>query len=432
MTEHFDDELEGTEVALLEEFESAEGPTREQEDRMLARLRGMVGDPDGERVEPSDEHAVELSGHELALLEAYRDASGPSLKQVERMFAAVDAAATDPEEAEPVRSKGTRGRVGPMGAAVMTALAFAAGIALTLQLRPAPGATAEQRPLAWTANAAADQAIRAEGLVPELCVPQTVRDVEHVLVPVDVGAGARGSYDEPLRSTDSADGPLALENLEGAVPEGEQALHSTGGGGDGERGFGILATVPGERAPGASPVVGAGPRRLPSGRGINRPGRGQSGEPGARDTSGEIDTPGPVEEEGGDQEMDEPEEGEGEDEEHEEEGMECEGDHFACTEAAMGHCEVNPEGCDYYLQFCDMNLDTCLGNEPQPPQEEPEPPEDQEEHEAMCEEHLSDCLAEAEIICQQEPVNCENIYWECEFLYADCMGIEPPEEPDLP
>lgn len=424
MTEHFDDELEGTEVALLEHYEGAEGPTREQEDRMLARLRDLVGDPDGERADGEDEGSVELSGRELALLEAYRDASGPTPHQVERMFAAVDAAATDPEETDSIRTRG-RGRVGPMGAAVMTALAFAAGVALTLQLRPAAGGTAQERPMAWTANAAADQAIRAEGLVPQLCVPETIHEVEEVLVPVNVGAD--GVYDPPLGSRDREREPLTLEDVVDADADGEGPLHSTGGGGDGEHGFGVLATVPGQANAGTKTVVGGGTRRSPGGRGVNGAGRGQAGD-GSRDSAGDVDTPAPVDEEGGEQEGEEPEE----DEEGEpEEGAACEGEHFACTESAMENCEVNPEGCDYYFQFCDMNLDSCLGNEPQPPHEEPEPPDD-EEHEEMCEEHLSNCLIEAEIVCQQEPANCENFYWECEFVYADCMGYDPPEEPEFP
>ncbi len=441
----------------------------------------------------------ELEGSEIALLDLYRDASGPSADDEERMFARlratieVEAELTGPEPlAEDVYERAPRkdrSRMGSVTTAVVGAVAFAAGIALTLGLRPAtdaPAGSGTQTTTAAVHPGEHDEDV-SPGDPPTSCEPRIVE--RPVYVPAEGEFEPDHDAAAPLRGprmqspTPPPEGRVAgrISSADGSDwladdhvnrrrrttnPSGvERPRRGMGRGGNTrprrhDRGRTWRPYVPG---PSASGLPSGGPSAPPSidmgGHGTTSAtnGGGQAGtndaspNPSGRSGSGGSDNSGPSDDSapppapgdaspsddpGPEPASEDPPDGQPTNDEPSPEDppadddasapeLFCEEQLTTCHESQFAYCEWNPEACHFYPEFCDFNFEQCMTGGPQYPPDEPLAPE-------TCEQDYESCMSELDDLCIDDQIpadECNVHQWHCETMLADCMGDEPPPPP---
>lgn len=429
-----------------------------------------------------------LDRDSLGLLASYRDAAGPSEDAEARMLAGLRARlgqesdAEDPATAVPPNSAASPlEHQTPSNARTLAiaAIAFAAGVALTVSLRPSP---APQGPVA-TSNRGRDPIAQrdaarlpgpvspeaaphragstsapdsvASGVAPsverswplsfaDLTTPQTVqpdlREVEEVepmpgrpSLNVEPSAAEQpGEETSPAPRRHADDGPTEASGSDGtAAPDplrSGSADPSAAGSGSASRsawapsvsgtpsGASVGSAARNPAVAGASPSA-PNPGQSSSNTGGEGPSEPPAGEPPASDEPRPSDEPDP-----------DPDPSD-EDEQDEEPELEevCAGHLDDCLADAQLYCEYGYEGCPFVTEFCYTRAATCLGEDgafPEPYEPEPEPIE--------CDVEYDLCLMDTEAMCTLDklpPQECEDMYWMCEDILASCHGEPPPDPP---
>ncbi len=428
-------------------------------------------------VEPLDDTS-------LGLLAAFREAEGPSADAEARMLAGLRArieADQHPDDpatavsAEPApKAAAPRGNVRTLAVA---AVAFAAGVALTLTLASPHGGATEGT---GTAERDASPIARRHGPHAQdhdrgIPTHDPTSAVVESFMPMDVVAQAEAELPWPLTAEiaelasppreDSPDEddedalpqsveipnavddddtpretarrrPTALGSDDDAYASRPSRQSPSGADDPERRGSGVGAWAPSLTPSPSGAGIGSAARN-PAVGGSSAPGTpaapgnpdsgndGSSSEPPPQDDAPKDPPPDDTDHE--EPEEDDPPQEEEEDETSPEE--QCDAELQACMADAQAYCEWNHEGCWYVEDFCMTRVDACLSGDPgmpypEHPPEEPQPYDCYEEHDM--------CVMETEAMCMMDklpPEVCDDMYMQCDEILNACEEQPPPGPP---
>lgn len=439
--------------------------------------------------DPMDE-LEPLDDASLGLLASYREAEGPSADAEARMLAGLRARiaseAFDGEPATAVQSdEAPRRNVDPTEAAkgrartfAVAAVAFAAGVALTVSLDRGRNAS-QENPDDGAAAHVVERVVYRDGstTTPQPVVPSVrplgsagaadASDAPSMVVEAEAPLPWPLSITEPAPTASEPTGalpsavdeePTAVESHSTAIDDGREPSEShrrtrertaddsgpvqrrrtnqttrTPRDGDGHGPLGAWApsvssspSVPGVSSVARNPAVGGSPAPAmpspsPSDPSTPPPSNSEPGDRGGDEPPPRDAEPPP--EPSPDDPSDEPppEDDPIEDEVPLEEA--CDEAFHACFADAESYCAWNIDGCDYAIEFCGIRHATCLGGEPQMPFPHPDEPQPHD-----CYFDYDMCMAEIDAMCMFEKTpeeECDLMWLHCEDMLTACETEEP-------